>query len=52
MEEVGRNGSGTKLGKMVKGGATDIREVCLGMPVMEPEIIDYLLPDMEEEVMT
>ena len=36
MKEDGRNGSGTKLGKMVKGGATDIREVFHRMPVMEP----------------
>lgn len=52
MEEGKEWEPATKLGKMVKGGElTDIREVFrLGMPVMEPEIIDYLLPDMEEEV--
>jgi small subunit ribosomal protein S5 len=42
----------TKLGMMVKNGEIrDIKGVfSSGLPVMEPEIIDALLPDMEEEV--
>lgn len=44
----------TKLGLMVKNGEiTDIKEVFkLGLPVMETEIIDTLLPDMAEEVIS
>lgn len=42
----------TKLGRMIKSGElTSIREVFrLGLPVMEPQIIDALLPGMQEEV--
>jgi len=42
----------TKLGRIVKSGEIkDIKEVFrLGLPIMEPEIIDTLLPDMHEEV--
>ncbi|MFQ5800506.1 MAG: 30S ribosomal protein S5 [Candidatus Hydrothermarchaeales archaeon] len=42
----------TKLGKMVKAGEVrDIKKVFrIGLPVMESEIIDSLLPDLEEEV--
>ncbi|KZX10741.1 30S ribosomal protein S5 [Methanobrevibacter filiformis] len=43
----------TKLGDLVKEGKiTDIDEIFeKGLPVMELEIIDALLPDLEEEVM-
>ena len=43
----------TKLGDMVKEGKiTDIDEIFeKGLPIMELEIIDALLPDLEEEVM-
>jgi small subunit ribosomal protein S5 len=43
----------TKLGRMVKNGEIrDIKEVFKsGLPVMETEIVDTLLPDMEEEVL-
>ncbi len=42
----------TKLGRMVKAGEVkDIKEVFrLGLPVMESEITDTLLPNLEEEV--
>ncbi len=42
----------TKLGKMAKSGEiTDIRDIFRqNLPVMEPEIIDILLPGMQEEV--
>lgn len=42
----------TKLGRMLKRGEiTDVRDVFrAGLPLIEPEIIDALLPDMEEEV--
>ncbi len=42
----------TKLGRMLKSGEiADIREAFKsGLPIMEPEIIDSLLPDMGEEV--
>lgn len=42
----------TKLGRMVKSGEIkDIKEVFRsGLPLMEPEIIDALLPDIQEEV--
>jgi len=42
----------TKLGKMVKNGEiTDIAEIFRkGMPIMEAEIVDTLLPDIEEDV--
>lgn len=45
-------GPRTKLGLMVKSGEiADVKEIFkLGLPVMEPEIIDRLLPDMAEEV--
>lgn len=43
----------TKLGNMVKEGTiTDIDEIFeKGLPIMELEIVDALLPDLEEEVM-
>ncbi|MDR3223061.1 MAG: 30S ribosomal protein S5 [Methanobrevibacter sp.] len=43
----------TNLGNMVKEGAiTDIDEIFeKGLPIMELEIVDALLPDLEEEVM-
>ncbi|MDR2623082.1 MAG: 30S ribosomal protein S5 [Methanobrevibacter sp.] len=43
----------TKLGNMVKEGTiTDIDEIFeKGLPIMELEIVDTLLPDLEEEVM-
>ena len=43
----------TNLGHMVKEGRiTDIDEIFeKGLPIMELEIIDALLPDLEEEVM-
>ncbi len=42
----------TKLGRMVKSGEIkSISEVFkVGLPIMEPEIVDILLPDLEEEV--
>lgn len=42
----------TKLGRMVKKGKiTSLKEVfSSGLPVVEPEIIDSLVPDMEEDV--
>ncbi|MDO5849593.1 MAG: 30S ribosomal protein S5 [Methanobacteriaceae archaeon] len=43
----------TKLGEQVKAGTiTDIDEIFQkGLPIMELEIVDALLPDLEEEVM-
>lgn len=43
----------TNLGHMVKEGTiTDIDEIFeKGLPIMELEIVDALLPDLEEEVM-
>ena len=43
----------TKVGNMVKEGTiTDINEIFeKGLPIMELEIVDALLPDLEEEVM-
>ena len=43
----------TNLGRMVKDGViTDIDEIFeKGLPIMELEIVDNLLPDLEEEVM-
>ena len=43
----------TKMGRMVKEGIiTDIDEIFeKGLPIMELEIIDALLPDLDEEVM-
>ncbi|MCQ2737940.1 MAG: 30S ribosomal protein S5 [archaeon] len=43
----------TKLGEQVKAGIiTDIDEIFQkGLPIMELEIVDALLPDLEEEVM-
>ncbi|OQD59080.1 SSU ribosomal protein S5P [Methanobrevibacter arboriphilus JCM 13429 = DSM 1125] len=43
----------TKVGRMVKDGTiTDIDEIFeKGFPIMELEIVDALLPDLEEEVM-
>lgn len=43
----------TNLGRMVKEGAiSDIDEIFeKGLPIMELEIVDHLLPDLEEEVM-
>lgn len=43
----------TNLGRMVKeGNITDIDDIFeSGLPIMELEIIDALLPDLEEEVM-
>jgi len=43
----------TNLGRMVKEGQiTSIDEIFdRGLPIMELEIVDFLLPDLEEEVM-
>ena len=43
----------TKLGSLVKDGTiTDIDEIFeKGLPIMELEILDALIPDLEEEVM-
>ena len=43
----------TKLGKLVKDGEiTNISDALgLGLPLREPEIIDILLPDLEDEVL-
>lgn len=43
----------TQLGQMVKEGKiTDIDEILeKGLPIMELQIVDTLLPDLEEEVM-
>ncbi|MDD3753925.1 MAG: 30S ribosomal protein S5 [Methanobacterium sp.] len=43
----------TNLGRMVKEGEiTSIDEIFdRGLPIMELEIVDFLLPDLEEEVM-
>ncbi|MDR2966766.1 MAG: 30S ribosomal protein S5 [Methanobacteriaceae archaeon] len=43
----------TKIGRMVKEGIiTDIDEIFeKGLPIMELEIVDALLPDLDEEVM-
>lgn len=43
----------TKLGNLVKEGTiTDIDEIFeKGLPIMELEILDALIPDLEEEVM-
>ena len=43
----------TKVGRMVKEGIiTDIDEIFeKGLPIMELEIVDALLPDLDEEVM-
>ena len=42
----------TKMGKLVKEGTiTDIDEIFeKGLPIMELEIVDALVPDLEEEV--
>ncbi len=42
----------TKLGRMLKSGEiVDIRDVFRsGMPIMEVEVIDAVLPDLQEEV--
>lgn len=42
----------TRLGNMVKNGeVAKIKEIFrLGLPLMEPEIVEVLLPDIEEEV--
>ncbi len=42
----------TELGRMVKEGQiTDIEEILRkGIPIKETEIIDFLLPDLQEEV--
>ena len=41
----------TKMGKLVKEGTiTDIDEIFeKGLPIMELEIVDALIPDLEEE---
>ncbi len=43
----------TETGRKVKNGEiTSLEEILLkGMPLMEVEIVDYFLPDMEEEVL-
>ena len=43
----------TKLGKMVQNNEiTSIEQIYeKGMPILEPEIIDKLIPDIEEEVL-
>ena len=43
----------TKMGRLVKDGTiTDIDEIFeKGLPIMELEIVDALIPDLEEEVM-
>ncbi len=42
----------TELGKLVKEGKiSDIREIFRKrIPILEPEIVDYLLPNLKEEV--
>ena len=42
----------TKLGKMVRGGqiATMSAALKIGLPIREPEIIDVLLPEIDDEV--
>jgi small subunit ribosomal protein S5 len=42
----------TRLGKMIQEGRiTSIEEVFMeGLPIREPEIVDTLLPDLQEEV--
>ena len=42
----------TKLGKMIfKGDITSVEEVFMeGLKIREPEIVDVLLPDLQEEV--
>jgi len=42
----------TRLGRMVKDGEiTDISQIfTVGLPLMEPEIVDILLPELTEEV--
>ena len=42
----------TKLGRMIfEGGITSIEEVFMeGLRIREPEIVDVLLPDLQEEV--
>ncbi|MFQ6105482.1 MAG: 30S ribosomal protein S5, partial [Candidatus Hydrothermarchaeaceae archaeon] len=52
MEEVEEWKPVTKLGRLVKDG--DIEDIWKvfrsGLPIMESEIVDTLLPDMTEEV--
>ncbi len=42
----------TKVGRMVKEGRiTSIREIFeLNFPILEPEIVDFLMPDLKHEV--
>ncbi len=42
----------TKVGRMVKEGRiTSIREIFeLNLPILEPEIVDFLMPDLKHEV--
>ena len=42
----------TKLGKMVKGGeiASMSDALKIGLPLREPEIVDVLLPEIDDEV--
>jgi small subunit ribosomal protein S5 len=42
----------TKLGKLVRGGSIKTMTDALktGLPIREPEIVDILLPDLEDEV--
>jgi len=42
----------TKVGRMVKEGRiTSIRELYeMNLPILEPEIVDFLLPDLKHEV--
>lgn len=51
-EEVKDWAPKTRLGNLVKKGEiTDIKEIFkLGIPIMEAEIVDALLPGLEEEV--
>lgn len=42
----------TRIGKMVKEGKiTSIDEIfAMNVPILEPEIVDYLLPDLKHEI--
>jgi small subunit ribosomal protein S5 len=42
----------TRIGKMVKEGKiTSIDEIfAMNIPILEPEIVDYLLPDLKHEI--
>ena len=57
---VSRSGEGadfwvpkTRLGRMVKEGAVSTMQAALatGLPIREPEIVDVLLPELDDEVL-